>query len=168
MKEAEPLSSKESSEVKIEFSQTISSDNINEYNDIKPLPLPEMKNIHQFIMNCVKNEEYCYSFIDFMKKFYHFRQIDYYFAYMNILYCFSPINLAEMSKTRKHLKNKYSRDDPGFLLIVIINLFIASICFNLTLDNFSFLKIFHIFFFTNIWNAYFIWTNYCFNMQIIF
>ena len=146
MKEAEPLSSKESSEVKIEFSQTISSDNINEYNDIKPLPLPEMKNIHQFIMNCVKNEEYCYSFIDFMKKFYHFRQIDYYFAYMNILYCFSPINLAEMSKTRKHLKNKYSRDDPGFLLIVIINLFIASICFNLTLDNFSFLKIFHIFF----------------------
>ena len=34
MKEAEPLSSKESSEVKIEFSQTISSDNINEYNEI--------------------------------------------------------------------------------------------------------------------------------------
>ena len=97
-------------------------------------------------MNCVKNEEYCYSFIDFMKKFYHFKQIDYYFAYMNILYCFSPINLAEMAKTRKHLKNKYARDDPGFLLIIIINLFISSICFNITLDKFSFWKIIHIFF----------------------
>ena len=146
MKEEEPLSSKEPSEVKIELSQNEENNNDISYNDIKPLPIPQIKNIHQFIMNCVKNEEYCYSFIDFMKKFYHFKQIDYYFAYMNILYCFSPINLAEMAKTRKHLKNKYSRDDPGFLLIIIINLFISSICFNITLDKFSFWKIFHIFF----------------------
>ena len=146
MKEEEPLSSKEPSEVKIELSQNEENNNDISYNDIKPLPIPQIKNIHQFIMNCVKNEEYCYSFIDFMKKFYHFKQIDYYFAYMNILYCFSPINLAEMAKTRKHLKNKYARDDPGFLLIIIINLFISSICFNITLDKFSFWKIFHIFF----------------------
>ena len=146
MKEEEPLSSKEPSEVKIELSQNEENNNDISYNDIKPLPIPQIKNIHQFIMNCVKNEEYCYSFIDFMKKFYHFKQIDYYFAYMNILYCFSPINLAEMAKTRKHLKNKYARDDPGFLLILIINLFISSICFNITLDKFSFWKIFHIFF----------------------
>ena len=146
MKEEEPLSSKEPSEVKIELSKNEENNNDTTYNDIKPLPLPQIKNIHQFIMNCVKNEEYCYSFIDFMKKFYHFKQIDYYFAYMNILYCFSPINLAEMAKTRKHLKNKYARDDPGFLLIIIINLFISSICFNITLDKFSFWKIFHIFF----------------------
>ena len=146
MKEEEPLSSKEPSEVKIELSQNEENNNDISYNDIKPLPIPQIKNIHQFIMNCVKNEEYCYSFIDFMKKFYHFKQIDYYFAYMNILYCFSPINLAQMAKTRKHLKNKYARDDPGFLLIIIINLFISSICFNITLDKFSFWKIFHIFF----------------------
>ena len=146
MKEEEPLSSKETSEVKIELSQNEENNNDITYNDNKPLPIPQIKNIHQFIMNCVKNEEYCYSFIDFMKKFYHFKQIDYYFAYMNILYCFSPINLAEMAKTRKHLKNKYARDDPGFLLIIIINLFISSICFNITLDKFSFWKIFHIFF----------------------
>ena len=146
MKEEEPLSSKEPSEVKIELSQNEENNNDIAYNDIKPLPIPQIKNIHQFIMNCVKNEEYCYSFIDFMKKFYHFKQIDYYFAYMNILYCFSPINLAEMAKTRKHLKNKYARDDPGFLLIIIINLFISSICFNITLGKFSLFKIFHIFF----------------------
>ena len=146
MKEEDPLKSQEPSEVKIELSQNEENNNDITYNDIKPLPLPQIKNIHQFIMNCVKNEEYCYSFIDFMKKFYHFKQIDYYFAYMNILYCFSPINLAEMAKTRKHLKNKYARDDPGFLLIIIINLFISSICFNITLGKFSLFKIFHIFF----------------------
>ena len=146
MKEEDPLSSKEPSEVKIELSQDTSNNDNNTYNDIKPLPLPQMKNIHQFIMNCVKNEEYCYSFIDFMKKFYHFKQIDYYLAYMNIIYCFSPLNLAEMSKTRKHLKNKYSRDDPGFLLILIINLFISSLCFNLSISNFNIFKIINIFF----------------------
>jgi hypothetical protein len=146
MKEEDPLKSQEPPEVKIELSQNEENNNDITYNDIKPLPLPQIKNIHQFIMNCVKNEEYCYSFIDFMKKFYHFKQIDYYFAYMNILYCFSPINLAEMAKTRKHLKNKYARDDPGFLLIIIINLFISSICFNITLGKFSLFKIFHIFF----------------------
>ena len=146
MKEEDPLKSREPPEVKIELSQNEENNNDITYNDIKPLPLPQIKNIHQFIMNCVKNEEYCYSFIDFMKKFYHFKQIDYYFAYMNILYCFSPINLAEMAKTRKHLKNKYARDDPGFLLIIIINLFISSICFNITLGKFSLFKIFHIFF----------------------
>jgi uncharacterized membrane protein len=144
MKEEDPLKGKVTNEINLNISQN-SNQNIN-YEEIKPLPLPPMKNIHQFIMNCVKNEEYCYSFIDFMKKFYHFKQIDYYLAYMNIIYCFSPLNLAEMSKTRKHLKNKYSRDDPGFLLILIINLFISSICFNLSTNNFSIFKIFHIFF----------------------
>ena len=136
---------KETRDINLDISQNPSSQNIN-YEEIKPLPLPPMQNIHKFIMNCVKNEEYCYSFIDFMKKFYHFKQIDYYLAYMNIIYCFSPINLAEMSKTRKHLKNKYSRDDPGFLLIMIINLFVSSLCFNLSIGNFSIFKTFHIFF----------------------
>ena len=145
MKEEDPLSIEESKNINIELSKKISSQNIN-YDDIRPLPLPPMNNIHQFIMNCVKNEEYCYSFIDFLKKFYHIKQIDYYLAYMNIIYCFSPLNLAEMSKTRKHLKNKYARDDPGFLLILIINLFISSICFNLSISNFNIFKIFNIFF----------------------
>ena len=67
MQEEDPLK-KETTEINIESSQNPSSQNIN-YGEIKPLPLPPMKNIHKFIMNCVKNEEYCYSFIDFMKKF---------------------------------------------------------------------------------------------------
>ena len=146
MKEEDPLKSQEIDDnLKIDLSTNSSFQNLN-YDEVQPLPLPPMKNIHKFIMNCVKNEEYCYSFIDFMKKFYHFQQIDYYLAYMNILYCFSPLNLAEISKTRKHLKNKYARDDPGFLLIMIINLFISSICFNISLSKFDLSKIFHIFF----------------------
>lgn len=145
MQEEDPLKIKEPTNINLELSKNSSSQNIN-YEEIKPLPLPPMKNIHQFIMNCVKNEEYCYSFIDFLKKFYHFKQIDYYLAYMNFIYCFSPINLAEMSKTRKHLKNKYARDDPGFLLIMIINLFISSVCFNISTGTFNIFKIFHIFF----------------------
>lgn len=146
-KDIDSLSSQEPKDVNIQLSEEIKSQTKRYEEDIKPLPLPPMQNINQFIMNCVKNDEYCYSFIDYLKKFYHFEQIDYYFAYMNIIYCFTPINLVEISKTRKHLKNKYSRDDPGFLLILIINLFVSSVCLNIaTSNNFSILKIFNIFF----------------------
>ena len=140
MKEDDPLKINEIKNINIESSQNMN------YDEIKPLPLPPMKNIHQLIMNCVKNEEYCYSFIDFLKKFYHFNQIDYFLAYTNIEYCFSPKELVEMSKNRKQLKSKYSRDDPGFLLIMIFNLFISSICFNIAIGNFNIFKVFHIFF----------------------
>ena len=141
MKEDDPLKiNEERNNINIQSSQNMN------YDDIKPLPLPPMKNIHQLIMNCVKNEEYCYSFIDFLKKFYHFNQIDYFLAYTNIEYCFTPKELVEMSKNRKQLKSKYSRDDPGFLLIMIFNLFISSICLNLAIGNFNIFKIFHIFF----------------------
>lgn len=145
-KDIDSFSSEEPKKVDIHLSQEINQMPLKINDEIKPLPLPPIQNIHQFIMNCVKNDEYCYSFIDYLKKLYHFEQIDYYFAYMNIIYCFTPINLVEISKTRKHLKNKYSRDDPGFLLILIINIFISSICLNIATAKFSLLKIFHIFF----------------------
>ena len=111
-----------------------------------PLPLPPIQNLNNLILKCVSNEEYCYSFIDFLKKMYHFKQIDYYLSYLNILYCFIPKELIEMSKMRKHLKNKYARDDPGFLLLIILYLFISSISYSLAFGYFSFFKIFNIFF----------------------
>ena len=95
---------------------------------VKP---PPIQNLNNLIMSCVKNDEYCYSMFDYLKKMIYFRQIDYLFAYTNILYCFRPKEINEMAKVRKHLKNKYARDDPGFLLIIIINLFISSIAFPL-------------------------------------
>ena len=140
MKENDPLKINEERNINIKSSQNMN------YDEIKPLPLPPMKNINQLIMNCAKNEEYCYSYMDFLKKFYHFNQIDYFLAYTNIEYCFTPKELVEMSKNRKQLKSKYSRDDPGFILIIIFNLFISSICFNLSIGNFNISKIFHIFF----------------------
>ena len=44
MKEEDPLKSKVSNEININLSQKSSSQNIN-YEEIKPLPLPPMKNI---------------------------------------------------------------------------------------------------------------------------
>ena len=111
-----------------------------------PLPLPPIQNLNNLILKCVNNEEYCYSFIDYLKKMYHFKQIDYYLAYLNILYCFIPKELIEMSKMRKHLKNKYARDDPGFLLLIILYLFVSSVSYSLAFGYFSFFKIFNIFF----------------------
>ncbi len=50
-------------------------------------------NLNSLIMNCAKNEEYCYSMLDYLKKIYHLSQIDYYSAYIQMLYCFKPKEL---------------------------------------------------------------------------
>ena len=110
---------------------------------VKP---PPIQNLNNLIMSCVKNDEYCYSMFDYLKKMIYFRQIDYLFAYTNILYCFRPKEINEMAKVRKHLKNKYARDDPGFLLIIIINLFISSIAFSFAFNHTNPFFIFNIFF----------------------
>lgn len=110
---------------------------------IKP---PPIQNLNNLIISCVKNEEYCSSMIDYLKKMIYFRQVDYLLAYINILYCFRPKEINEMAKIRKHLKNKYARDDPGFLIIIIINLFISSISFSFAFNHTSPFFIFNIFF----------------------
>ena len=110
----------------------LSSDFQNHILNNNKINLPPIQNLNNLILSCVKNEEYCYSFIDYLKKIYHIRQIDYYLAYLNIIYCFKPKELIEMSKMRKHLKNKYGRDDPGFLLLLIIYIFISSISYSIT------------------------------------
>jgi hypothetical protein len=48
------------------------------------------KNLNNLLLSCVKNQEYCYTMLDYMKKMFHFSQVDYYLAYTQILYCFKP------------------------------------------------------------------------------
>ena len=124
----------------------LSSDFHNNILNTNKIHLPPIQNLNNLILSCVKNEEYCYSFIDYLKKIYHIRQIDYYLAYLNIIYCFKPKELIEMSKMRKHLKNKYGRDDPGFLLLIIIYILISSISYSITFGIYNPFKIFNIFF----------------------
>ena len=108
--------------------------------------MPSIQNLNTLILSCVKNDEYCSSFLDYLKKMIHIRQIDYYLTYTNILYCFKPKEINETAKIRKHLKNKYARDDPGFLIILILNLFVSSLCYSLTFGHMNIFFILNIFF----------------------
>lgn len=42
------------------------------------------------IMSCMKADDYCFTMTDYLKKMFHFSQIDYYLAFTQILYCFKP------------------------------------------------------------------------------
>jgi hypothetical protein len=48
------------------------------------------KNNMNLLLNCVKTEDYCFTLLDYIKKMFRFSQIDYYSAYMQIIYCFRP------------------------------------------------------------------------------
>jgi hypothetical protein len=52
--------------------------------------IPHSNNLNNLIMSCVKNEEYCLTMLDYIKKICHFSQIDYFSAYTQLLYCFKP------------------------------------------------------------------------------
>lgn len=56
----------------------------------KSSDLKKNNHLNNLILSCVKNEEYCYTMLDYLKKMFHFSQIDYYSAYIQILYCFKP------------------------------------------------------------------------------
>lgn len=122
------------------------SSNISSHDNKHLMKTPPIQNLNNLILSCMKNDEYCYSMIDYLKKMIYIRQVDYYLAYTNVIYCFKPKEINEIAKIRKHLKNKYARDDPGFLLLLIINLFISSISYSITFNHFNPFFIFNIFF----------------------
>ena len=117
---------------------------------IKPLPLPIFSNLNKFLNSYVKKEEYFVSLKDCLKKIYYFNGEDFYLGYKIILYCFKPLNLIEMTKTRKHLKNRYSSDSPEFIIILLLYIFIASFCLNISINKFNLFKIAKIFIFQSI------------------
>jgi hypothetical protein len=55
-----------------------------------PLAKPTNKNSINLLLNRVQTDDYCFTLLDYMKKMFRFSQIDYYYAFMQILYCFKP------------------------------------------------------------------------------
>jgi hypothetical protein len=62
----------------------------NKYKNNNQKKINSLNNMNNLILSCVKNEEYCLTMLDYLKKMLHFSQIDYYSAYTQILYCFKP------------------------------------------------------------------------------
>ena len=62
-------------------------------NSNQPKKLAHSTNINNLILSCVRNEEYCFTIMDYFKKMMHFSQIDYLSAYTQLLYCFKPKEL---------------------------------------------------------------------------
>lgn len=51
---------------------------------------PSVNNFNNLILTCVKNEEYCFTMLDYLKKMCHYSQLDYFSTYTQLLYCFKP------------------------------------------------------------------------------
>jgi hypothetical protein len=51
---------------------------------------PIVKNNMNLLLNSVKSDDYCFTLLDYTKKMFRFSQIDYYYAFMQVVYCFTP------------------------------------------------------------------------------
>jgi len=100
------------------------------------------------ILKYLNQSNYCISLMDYIRKIVHFSQIDFFSAYIQLLYAFKPNQLNEMSRIRKQLKNQWSRDDPGFIIVIMFNILVTSISYSFTFaENFRWIGTFFIQFF---------------------
>ena len=73
-------------------------DHLNNPNDIE-LPNYEKNtemsngNYSNLLLKCMKTDSYCFTLLDYFKKIIHISQIDFYSAYVQLLYCFKPKEL---------------------------------------------------------------------------
>ena len=81
------------------------------------------------LIKCMQTNSYCLSLMDYLKKLLYLSQIDFHSAYVQILYCFKPQEINEVARIRKHLKNQWARDDPGFVLVIFLNIFVTCLCY---------------------------------------
>jgi hypothetical protein len=54
------------------------------------IKISSVNNFNNLILSCVKNEEYCFTMLDYLKKLCHYSQLDYFSTYTQLLYCFKP------------------------------------------------------------------------------
>lgn len=97
---------------------------------------PTPHNLSQsLLLKCINSNTYCLSLMDYIKKVYHFSQIDFYSAYIQLMYCFKPHELNEIARIRKHLKNQWARDDPGFVIVIMLNILVTSFSYCLAYNR---------------------------------
>ncbi|XP_023953975.1 protein unc-50 homolog [Bicyclus anynana] len=68
----------------------------------------------------------------YLRRLFKFNQMDFEFAAWQMVYLFvAPQKVFRNFNYRKHTKSQFARDDPAFLVLLSIWLFLSSICFAL-------------------------------------
>ncbi|KPJ15517.1 Proclotting enzyme [Papilio machaon] len=70
----------------------------------------------------------------YLRRLYKFDQMDFEFAAWQMVYLFvSPQKVFRSFNYRKHTKSQFARDDPAFLVLLCVWLFLSSVCFALAI-----------------------------------
>ncbi|KAG6451310.1 hypothetical protein O3G_MSEX007056 [Manduca sexta] len=71
----------------------------------------------------------------YLRRLFKFNQMDFEFAAWQMVYLFiSPQKVFRNFNYRKHTKSQFARDDPAFLVLLSVWLFLSSICLGLALN----------------------------------
>ncbi|CAG4985512.1 unnamed protein product [Colias eurytheme] len=70
----------------------------------------------------------------YLRRLFKFNQMDFEFAAWQMVYLFvSPQKVFRNFNYRKHTKSQFARDDPAFLVLLSVWLFLSSVCFALAM-----------------------------------
>lgn len=74
------------------------------------------------------------SFSEYMRRMIHYAQMDIDYTFAQMIYlCVSPRKVYQLTSYRKQTKNQWARDDPAFIVVLVIFLVIASISYGVAL-----------------------------------
>ena len=73
---------------------------------------------------------------DYVRRAINYRQMDFNSSFCQMLYiCLSPRRLVKLTSMRKVAKNQWARDDPAFVVMLILGLSVASVAFTIALSE---------------------------------
>lgn len=94
-----------------------------------PLPAPANYSNYQPTTATAAVKRYKY-----IRRLFKFNQMDFEFAAWQMVYLFvAPQKVFRNFNYRKHTKSQFARDDPAFLVLLSVWLFLSSICFGLAM-----------------------------------
>ncbi|XP_075984321.1 unc50 RNA binding protein isoform X1 [Anticarsia gemmatalis] len=95
-----------------------------------PLPAPANYSNYQPTTASAAVKRYKY-----IRRLFKFNQMDFEFAAWQMVYLFvAPQKVFRNFNYRKHTKSQFARDDPAFLVLLSVWLFLSSICFGFAMD----------------------------------
>lgn len=88
------------------------------------------------------------SFSEYMRRMIQYAQMDIDYTFAQMIYlCIAPRKVYQLTSYRKQTKNQWSRDDPAFIVVLILFLVVASISYGIALQvrGVAFLRILGLF-----------------------
>jgi len=77
----------------------------------------------------------CPSFSEYMRRMIQYAQMDMSYTFAQMMYlCIAPRKVYQLTSYRKQTKNQWARDDPAFVVVLVVFLCVSAVAYSIALQ----------------------------------